>query len=602
MVVHLKQIYYNHLKCLLILIYFLVLFILISIYFVGSASSYEMSIYDEYESCFWIIIIIIIVINQLSFIYSYLNKQKPKYFLFCNVISMALINLILLNLPSIRGYYIYGSGDVLTHIGYIRDILSTGNIINNMYPSVHILAGSTSIISNIPVHFFTRLFPPFFSILFILFFIVLMKTITNNTGYVIVSLAFSMLLLFGNANMSLFPNNEAFLLSPLILYMLFNRAYKNDNVAFSLIIIISIFALTFYHPLVSFMLGILLLIMDATYYIFSEKISILHKINSRNSHKLIAILFIVYISWQSYAFLIFNKLKLIYQWLFHEGVKSDFVSYTDTLSEVNLSPLYFMELIFKIQGINLILIVLALFGIFHSIYSYRSQNRKLEYYQLFSMLAFFFTLFLSGFCFFVGIGFGFGRIMDWTRLFALIIIPFSISPILRRLAKLNKHKVCTILLIIILVNLSYLSVFCLYLSPFVKFSGQHVPYSFIVGSEFLFGKRNSEIPVLEYGIVAIRFHDALYGTNSSKKNLILSDKILIPDHFGYNNSCCFGQAFDGERYFILSDMGKQIYPKIFPEFPDNWRFTKRDFDHLDEDNSVSHIYNNSGIDLYLTRP
>jgi len=148
-----------------------------------------------------------------------------------------------------------------------------------------------------------------------------------------------------------------------------------------------------------------------------------------------------------------------------------------------------------------------------------------------------------------------------------------------------------------------LSIFTLHLSPVIKQSNQQVPMSDFYGMATFFETRDDSILILEHGTSQMRFHDAIYGRSYPKVNIRYGqgyDEPLLPiDHFGYNTSFSFGSNYDGMRYFLLTTQGREFYENMYPEFPENWRFTEQDFEMLELDTSVIRVGSNENLDLYL---
>ncbi len=113
------------------------------------ATGYEISIYDAYPSYFWFFIIaaiacgIIILVRQAF-------AETPSHWWIAGFLAIMFANLVILLLPIFRGYATMGRWDVLSHIGYTRDILLTGHLtsygeaVANYYPVIHIIIATLS--------------------------------------------------------------------------------------------------------------------------------------------------------------------------------------------------------------------------------------------------------------------------------------------------------------------------------------------------------------------------------------------------------------------------------------------------------------------------
>jgi hypothetical protein len=52
---------------------------------------------------------------------------------------------------------------------------------------------------------------------------------------------------------------------------------------------------------------------------------------------------------------------------------------------------------------------------------------------------------------------------------------------------------------------------------------------------------------------------------------------------------------------MVNRLGEETYPKQFPGYEEYWRFTPDDFAQLDDDRSVSLIYDNGEVRTYHVR-
>jgi len=125
------------------------------------ASGYEISIYNVYPWYLWVFVITSIFLGQMILLSGATASKKNDNYWVIGFLGILITNTILLFMPFIRGYTMYGRGDVLTHIGYIKDILNTASIgTNNYYPIEHILTAIMSYTTNISVGHAVNIIPP----------------------------------------------------------------------------------------------------------------------------------------------------------------------------------------------------------------------------------------------------------------------------------------------------------------------------------------------------------------------------------------------------------------------------------------------------------
>lgn len=167
--------------------------------------------------------------GQIILVKSAISMDKNSMWGF-GLLAILLANAILLFMPQIRGYVIFGREDVLTQIGWIKDILESGNIGSNLYPANHILLATISLISNINITTLTKLIPPIYSYFFIVSCYLLAKQFFAERKEILITLAFISIPLFGVCQLVyLFtPFAMGFALLPFIIY-LFSRSRFSER-------------------------------------------------------------------------------------------------------------------------------------------------------------------------------------------------------------------------------------------------------------------------------------------------------------------------------------------------------------------------------------
>lgn len=591
------------LKMLLVINYVLLLSALLIILLTPPASSYEFSIYDAYPNYFWCLIIASIFLGQICAVLSVLDDSTSKYWPL-GFLAAVIANCLLLSLPVIRGYFIYGSGDVLTHIGYMKDIGNYASIGSNHYPILHMLGFSMHEFTGLSFGIITMIIPPIFSIVSILYWYILGKEIFNDKSKVVILVLIAFLPMYGVMNSLFTPNHEAFLMLPLVLYCLIKSQNAANKTEVNAILITLSVLIVLFHPLIAIMamsIYALLYVSDALSISISS-----FKLHTKNIWIVIAIMAMIFSIWSTYIYLLTDVLDpLISSIMGTDAVESELLAQLDLLSQVEVDIIYLIKLGLFTYGLDAILGLLALISILYLLILYTKEGIKIPRFLLFSIVCFivFFTLGVT--IFFTINEFGYGRVYKVARIFSLIIISSSAVTAYRRLQNISNLKrvifctlTCTLVIMLIV-----LSAFTFHLSPTIKQMNQQVPMSDYYGMATFFEKRDDSILILEHGTSQMRFHDAIYGRSYPEVNIRYDwgggNSLLPVDHFGYNASYSLGSNYDGKRYFLLTTQGKDFYEHMYPEFPDKWRFIERDFERLESDASVIRVCSNGNLALYL---
>lgn len=586
------------------LVNYALLFAIIIITFVTPpAKGYEFSIYNAYPSYFWFLLILTITMSQLNAIISVLGNTTKKYWVLGFIVIMLTDSLILF-LPLIRGYFIYGSADVLTHIGYMWDIVNYGSIAHNHYPPTHILGYSISKILGIPQNIITMVIPALFSLFSLICWYILGREIFDEKPGGVILAVIGALPMYGIMNSLYLPNGITFLILPLVLYTLIKSQNNPHNREIIITIIFLSVFIVFSHPLIA-----LMLILIYSFFCISEYL--LRKIYPSNiiSNHILTIGIIttlVFSAWNGYIYIINYGFKPIIPYLTGNNiVKSEAITMRDTLDIVNIDYLSIVKLGLQIFGIDIILGIISLICISYLIFLYTRKQILIKKSTLFFIFCFMSFFLLSVSIFFVMNQFGYERIYNIALIFSIIIISNTIVVAYSKFSdndNIHKH-IISIFVCILIITLTVLSIFTLHLSPIVKQQNQQVTIGNIIGMTTFFETMDTSIGILEYGIAQTRYFEAIYGTRYPKANVKYAREVewsLRPtDHFGYDTSHDFGSNYNRKQYFVLTQDARNYYKNVYPEYPDKWRFTDNDYKCLETDPSTIRIYSNGGLDTYM---
>lgn len=577
------------------------LFLLAS--WIPPARHYEISMYSVYPPEFWIMVILSFSIGQVILVANAVVGTGNRRWWVLGLIILLLTNTLLLSLPSIRGYSVYGNDDVLTHIGHTKDILRDGRVGElDFYPVEHILGSVISLIGGQDVKTISFIIPPLFSLLFVVFSFVLIRRIAASRSVMLLAMCISAIMLYGNTHLAYSPYPQSFMFLPLVLYVYLRSRHRSAPRSYVIALLLTIPALILFHPLITLLLVLAFIVHDlSTKYGDLEKKSSFQFRNLRKSRYAILIALTAFFSWQFYVYILVGSLEKTFSGLVGRTQLSEFQTYS-TLARTAGTPLVdLVALVFSVLGQFIILGMMAFFSVMLIIKRRNQSSQEKLFYVIFCSMAFLFFAALSMVGLFATNVVGFGRIFAIAALFASLPIAHTITMYLRssstRSTVMKTAKV--VILLVIVISLVLLSTFNLYMSPRTKYGAVDVMPSELNGMESFFSMRDDKILILELGISQDRFYDAIYGREVPRTNVFyLSTQPL--DHFGYSNHSGFGNCYEGPRYFLLTQLGRDFYPNVYPEYPGEWRFTTEDFARLQEDVSVNHVLTNSGIDVYIT--
>jgi hypothetical protein len=564
------------------------------------ADSYEFSVYTTYPSYFWTLIILSIFIGQICAILSTLNDITRKYWIWGFLAEVIAISLVLF-LPMIRGYFIYGRGDVLTHIGYMQDIQSIGLIDGNHYPGYHLLGFFIHELTGLSYGAITMMVPAIFSLIYILYWFVLGRELMQNltANVILVTIAALPMVVKGLFT----PNSLANLLIPLVLFFMVKSLRNSNTYKECSILILLCISMIFFHPLATLMILVIFFMAHVYKNMFNSYF--LSKYNNQ-SHllEIIAIVGIIFLTWGTYlAMFVDTAEPLITSVLGIENTRSEFIIKSQLINSVDVDILYLVKLGMHTYGIEVILGLSTLICVLYLLYIHIMGGKPIHHrsFLFFSIICFMVFSILSIILFFTIAVFNWERVYKFALIFSLIVVSSVVAMVYRRTRSSSKIKKIILysLILVTLAGIIYFSIFNCHLSPLMKKEHQQVTKGEYAGMCMFFENRDPSISTLEYGGDQRRFYDAMYGGHSSS---VISRGTLPLDHFGYNVTHSFGSNYNSRRYFLLSEVGRGFYRNTFPEFPDRWGFTDRDFQMLELDASIIRIYSNNDFEIFLTEP
>lgn len=586
-------------KILTIIALNLIIISLLIMFFTPGATKYEISTYNAYPIYFWFLIIISIILGEIILLKNIKEKDDDYWLLGSGIIIFS--NILLLFIPIIRGYVIFGREDVLSHFGFIKEILIQGHIgTTNMYPVNHILAVFNHLILNLELSMIVNIIPIIFSVFYIISFYLLIKEFFNKTHLIIIGMSLALILLLGHFHNFYAPYSQALLFLPFIIYIYLKSRTSEPKIQFSILLVILTLLLIFFHPLITLIIICIFLIAEISKLV-EKKINPNSNYKFKNALYLVIISIIGFFSWSAYSLYLIKSLQKILNWFIGEKDQTSlFQTYIESVSNVNPSVFSIINSIFYNYGQNIILGIFSLIGI---LYVLKGVNLKeLEFKHLFSFFGFLTFFLISMIALIQPYIFSYVRILPILSLFSILIIVSSLE-ILEKLNSIKYTNTFKVFFVIFLIlPISYFATFNLFYSPITKTPNQQVSQAEIVGMQTFFEQRNESKRIMELGISQLRFYDMLYG-NMSRDNLyyiptktiLYGESAKPPDNFNlFENS---SMEFKN-RYLIISRLGIIFYPEIYPEYSQSWKFTPDDFKKLNDSN-ILFISDNGNLKIYL---
>lgn len=591
------------LKVLSIVSFVFIILALTIITRIPPASGYEISIYEKYPWYFWILIIAAIFSGQISLIIDAMFFDKNDNWS-SGILPILAANVILLFMPFIRGYTVFGRYDELTHIGHIIDITNTSHIsVSNFYPIDHILASIFYYVTNINVNYVITIISDIFCLFYIISIYILAKHLfigRKETSFIFL---FASILLISHESLTFAPYVQSFMLIPFILYVLFKSHNSRNSLEFKVLLILLLFLLVFSHPITTLFLILIFLILELCLFIKKNTDNKQHiefsELWSRGYIGIILISFTTFFVWFFSFSSIVESTKTVLNWLLYKSGTTEMKTYSELLLRTNVNSLDLIELIINKYGQIIILVFISFFSSMYILNLWRKNSGEtLKSEHIFFCIGNLVFIFVSILFFFNNFIIGYERVFSYIYFFSIIVTGLGFTLLFRSDLSYYKDRFKIILLVTSLILLLFFSTFNLYWSPIVKIENQQVAKAEIDGMNWFFIHRNEEMLIYDLGISQQRFYDLTHGRMIQGKN-IRGEGTLPIDHFGYANKSSLSEYKKKPSYLLISIFGRIQYPEIYPEYEKYWKFTNKDFENLEIDNMILKIYTNGNLDQYL---
>lgn len=576
------------------IIAFIATLVAILVAYLNPATLYELSIYSSTPTIVWILLLFSTLLALLLILFSLIRNKIVSSYWVVGVLILFLNRIFIQWMPYIRGYYTL-SGDQMSQIGTIIDLLNNGYISqDNFYPITHIMISELISITGIQTLFVSNLSTALMSAFCVFSIFIFAQFILKNKIISIFATTSAIAVLFSGYDLYLMPNGWSIFIIPIILYT-FLKLRENKNIQWTVLIILFLLSLPFYHPLTSIMMIVILFVSGfADYLLRTCKLKNFNIIELKNSIPLnqIFILSTTILMW-ILSFRLFNANILAIYDAITSGSGPFFLNELGEGSQkLNFST---MELIsFIIKSIGHILIFLLLSSIAFVYYiknKYYAMKNDSNMVYIFSITGVFIILYIGFILNFIpGLhAIGGSRILAYLIIFTPIIVGW-IFKIFYDKNKIKKFSAGFFMVIVF--SASILSALALNPSPYTESPGAHIAISDVKTSSWLFSKTECSINVSSIVSPLHRYSHLIYGeTNGNEK---IHEVQNIPDHFGYGNYRPSLNLSKG-TYIVLNSIDKQIYTTVWTPVG---RFTNNDFIQLSSDSLVNKIYSNIGSEIW----
>lgn len=583
------------------------------------AAGYEFSLFAAYPLWFWGALVGVAFVGQLLILHSAFGIggrdgiTRPaggihRQWRIGLLLTGAAVT-VMIALPHVR-YALYGRGDVLTHLGNVRHILATGTFLeSNYYPVTHVLAALLAEFSALaPANALGALPVVFTAILLgsVPFFI---RAVTPSRRAFLFGLSVAALPLFGIAHVLALPWGISFFLVPLVAYLFVRLHDASAFRTYALPFVLVVLTLVPFHP-VTFLYGLgLVLALRVAVWVAARVgplgLDVPGPIRSPTP-LLGTVAFLVWYSGAPSAVVTGQKLIAPFLGTAEVGYLAHAASvasrYTPSLLDlVTLGVLSYGSL-------GLVVGAAGLFGAVYAVDRLRSRTPVPAGVAAVGTLFVGFAA-LTAAAFVIDFFVSFNRFARVVFLTAPALIGCGVATLHDRTGAGGARRALSAVLVVGLAALLVLSAASLHPSPATRDENMQVSEAELSGAEWYFEHRDPSLFTRGLGFKQFRLFGAVgdaYIDPAAENQIALARANSVwlvgttpPDHFGYDDNETLAETAGRPEYLVVSTVGEERYPQLYPDYREFWRFRPDDFDRLARDPTVDRAYDNGELDVYV---
>ncbi len=598
------------LRRLSIITVFLLLLVYSIILLSPSATGYELNIYSMYSPFFWFLVCLFVVVSvaiiALSEYWKVQGYWKVAFF------SMMCLNLLVILLPLIRGYYMRnrGTGDVFAHLAWTQHILNTGTMTTH-YPGSHILLASFQV-AGISIDAMSLALCAFFSIFYVLSLYMLGKLFQKGRWISLLPILFAFPMIFQDRHFQFQPYMFAIFAMPLFFYLLFRSENSGKKLSYSGLMIILSFMMVYFHPLITLYLIIFILGILITSVLFGNINTNLNLRKAPLIH-LILILTVSFCTWYLSFSGILRSFGKIFNAVFDPAdaetlagrnvnmLTNEIVGGIDIFYVIKLFILNYGSI-----GLYLLLGMLCALLLINTIRTEKSPGIELYIGAIYPIALF------IGFSFLIKdliLG-SIIRALSPAIVISTILIPLVLSNLLSKLSSKGRYKHYLSVISFCLVIVIIISLFTVHPSPIMSTSSQHMTFMEKKGLDFFMQHRNDASPVLlGENVLGYKKFEMFYSERYDDMNDNAKANVdylsILPTHYGYTvyttlSEMLDSEGYSGEYYHLSTALNRQNHYAV----PEERRgpiltYTYEDMERLKRDPSINLLYSNSEFEAWI---
>lgn len=573
---------------------------------------FEISLYDAYSLYLWALLFFSSTCGVCILLIT--SSGRTKLGLWPVGLSIILLsNSIILTLPYLHGYYFFPAYDAQTHIGMIRDILSTGYVgSDNFYPLVHIFSVLLIEVTGINILALPSILIVLWSNLFILGIYCLSKIITHSQKWALFIVAFASPLLFSHLHVLIHPSTFSLFLAPLLLYFYHKvEQHKARDVVGTSCLIVLALTIILSHPITGIFVIVMLVCFSISNVLYAKVFhnNLGYSINSNGNYmiKLVIMLAAIWFLWYFSFSGIQNSVYHVYQVLISSEGTTLAEAQFGALMNTGLTPWQTFSLFINRYGSIFLYLFISLIAV---ILGFRGFiQKKVNHIVVAYAFQFIFALGFSAFSLFGYTGeYSVVRISRFFLMISPIIIGLMFYPYVRleltsiHISQSMRKKIPMIFLAVVIIAAGSINLFNVFGSPSTSTENWQISKMENVGYVWfgMYHDNAFSTSVLTSGSILKRFEAFNFGSITCPEKYHANNPTHTPSHFGYTQNYSISITLNSDMYLITSERGRlatmyvQENVRSFSDVYDS-----NDFSRLNADPFANRLYSNNEFEVWL---
>ncbi len=565
------------------------------------ATGYELSIYRSTPLGFWIGTTLAgLIALTVAF-----APSTPRQLRAASLGLAVATVMAIFALPVLRGYFFYGGGDSMTHLGWARELdAGTGSAFGFIYPAIHMLAVFLADISGFELTYTLQFIPiVVFPLLSVIFMTLCVQYLTDSRWALPVGIATGLLLVPVN-NLSIHllahPSSQAIMFLPLALYLMFRFVNEpSDRFAFrtptGIALGIVCVGLVFIHPQESMSLVLLLgaiAVVQFAYRRFRPTDRIAHH-RPIYAHTLLT--FLVFATWLPQHDRPLDRIGFVVEQFQAAGTTTGGEAEAQTASLAALGGSV-EELVIKLMGVTLIigvcaavLIGLTMLGRLNTKAAGRSALITYLTAGLVPLGIVFVIVFVAD------QGDHYFRFMGFIMVSVTILGGTAIAEAASRAQLSVSLQTVAAALILLFTVMLVMQSLIIHPSPYYYQPSNHVTESSMDGYEIAFEHRAEETPFTAPRSGPRRYVDAYYGRPTARESMSFPGYRAGVNETAFNED--LASFYDTDWYLTIREANRQNEIELY----EGLRFSQEGFDQLETESNIYRVQDNGDFTLYLLR-